>query len=62
MSVATKTKTNPPILFDDKIYAPTYFQFHTYYCLILRDRKNQLAFFTEQYIKKLQKNNIIPVN
>ena len=59
MSVATKTKTNPPIVYDNEKYMPSFFQYHVYYCIILRDRQNQLNFFSEQYIKNLSKKNLI---
>jgi hypothetical protein len=61
MHTDTKPKSNPLIEIDFKKFTTNYFQYHVYYCLILADRKNQLAFFSDQFLKKLKEKNLIAI-
>ena len=61
MPVNAKPKTKPFIEIDFKKFTPNYFQYHIYYCLIFRDRENKLAFFSDQYIKKLREKNLLVI-
>ncbi len=58
-STSTETKKTPPIIYNKITYVPNFFQYHVYYCLILRDHQNQLGLFSDKFLKNLKEKNFI---